>query len=69
MCTILYPQSGSGGPGVVKTLGVELTGEGVVGDTEARREGEGKGEGGRRTYAHPDDLATSIRPYTGSSVM
>ena len=71
-CDPLWFQSGSGGetiPGVVTTLDVEMRGEGVVGEKEARREAEEKGERGRRTHAHPDDLATSIRPYHGSKMM
>ena len=71
-CAPLCIQGGSGGeisPGVVKTLGVEMKGEGVVEETEAKKEAEEKREEGRRTHAHPDDLATSIRPYNGSRVM
>ena len=53
---------------MVKTLAVELRGEGVAGE-----EGGGWRErgGGRRgvSHAHPDDLATSIRPYDGSPVV
>ena len=52
-------------PGVVKTLAVELRGEGTVVKTDA----EGEERGKRAVLAHPDDLATSIRPYDGSYVM
>lgn len=52
-------------PGVVKTLTVELRGEGTVGKTGTKREGKGM----RAALAHPDDLATSIRPHDGSYVM
>ena len=52
-------------PGLVKTLAVELRGEGTVVKTDA----EGEERGRRAVLAHPDDLATSIRPYDGSYVM
>ena len=52
-------------PGVVKTLAVELRGEGTVGKTDTEREKRGR----RAALAHPDDLATSIRPYDGSCIM
>ena len=58
--------SGQTRPSVVQTLAVELRGEGAV------REGQGgRDQVGRRVTvkAHPDDLATSIRPHDGSSVM
>ena len=46
---------------MVKTLVVELMGEGV---------GEGaRGRGEMESYAHPNDLATSIRPYDGFKVV
>ena len=68
MCYIVTPQCASGDETdeVVKTLAVELRGEGVV--EEERWEEE---EVGRREviHAHPDDLSTSIRPYDGATVM
>ena len=51
---------------MVSSLTVELRGEGVVGDTDTREDGREKRTA---THAHPDDLATSIRPYDGSAVM
>ena len=58
--------SNSGG-GVVKSLVVELKGEGVGrGEVWSQREREGRRA---MSHAHPDDLATSIRPYDGSPVL
>ena len=45
----------------MKTLVVELMGEGV---SEGAR-----GRGEMESYAHPNDLATSIRPYDGFKVV
>ena len=53
-------------PGIVKTLAVEVRGDGVVGEKGGGRDGVGRK---MTTQAHPDDLATSIRPCDGSRVM
>ena len=52
------------GSDVVKSLTLELRGEGVSVLPERRQE-----ERDMVLYAHPDDLATSIRPYDGFKVV
>ena len=53
---------------MVKTLEVELRGEGVSKEpTEGGK--RGGDETGKINYAQPDDLATSIRPYDGYKIV
>ena len=47
---------------MVKIIAVELKGEGGVGQRKGKRRS-------KVLKAHPDDLATSIRPHDGSSVV
>ena len=61
-----FLQSGKEG-GIVKTLVVDLRGEGVSPGPGGR--GRGDESGSNINYAHPDDLATSIRPYDGYQVV
>ena len=60
----IFLQSGKVG-GVVKTLVVELKGEGVSAELAGRRKDESR----RKNYAHPNNLATSIRPYDGYKIV
>ena len=61
-----FLQSGKEG-GIVKTLVVDLRGEGVSPGSGGR--GRGDESGSNINYAHPDDMATSIRPYDGYQVV
>ncbi|CAI8047058.1 Cilia- and flagella-associated protein 47 [Geodia barretti] len=65
---ILTSDSRSGKEGgIVKTLVVDLRGEGVSPGPGGR--GRGDESGSNINYAHPDDMATSIRPYDGYQVV
>ena len=60
----IFSQSSKLG-GVVKTLVVEMKGEGVSAELTGRRKDESR----RKNYANPNDLATSIRPYDGYKIV